>query len=139
MISFLHSGLRQEFDGERTIEGYKIHPELRKIIFTLAGYIQYRFQKDLVITEILRDKVMQDRYYRDNPKYRANPWKSVHQFGCGVDIRSYIFKENELVELVNFVNRNFSYDAQKSHQVALCHDIGWGKHIHLQVSPELPG
>ena len=137
LIKFKLTLLKDEFDGELSLEGNSLHPKLRTIVFTLAGYTDYHFGKDIVITEILRDQATQDKYYCRNPEYQANPWKSVHQFGCGVDLRTWGFTERQLQEILDYINHSFSYDLEGSHPVALCHDIGRGKHFHLQVSPAM--
>ena len=137
LIKFKLPLLKDEFEGELSLEGYSLHPELRMIVFTLAGFADYHFRKDVTITEILRDQATQDKYYCRNPEYRVNPWKSVHQFGCGVDLRTWGFTERQLQEILDYINHSFSYDLEGSHPVALCHDIGRGKHFHLQVSPAM--
>ena len=133
MIYFKFPELRAEFEGERTINEYKIRPKLRVMVFALAGYVIYHFNKSLVVTEILRDQKIQDQYYRDNPEYRKKPWKSVHQFGRGVDIRAGNFTDDEINKVLAFLNSAFDY-GDGEHKAALCHDIGFGKHFHLQVS-----
>jgi len=59
----------------------------------------------------------------------------VHgQIPCrGIDIRSYVYKKPE--ELITEVNKHWIYDKSRPEKVcALLHDVGLGRHIHLQVS-----
>jgi hypothetical protein len=48
------------------------------------------------------------------------------------DIRYYIYNDPD--KLVNLINQNFIYDTRRKHlKVAVFHDTGHGRHIHLQV------
>ena len=135
MISFKFPHLRAEFEGRRAVEGYKVQPGLLKLLFFLEGYCQYHFGKSIVVTELLRDGAAQDRLYKRLPEYAKKPWKSVHQFGCGADIRTSNFTQSEIDEIADIINRWFDYDQEGSHPSAIAHDIGRGKHLHLQVKP----
>ena len=137
MIDFKHPALRDEFAGRRSVDGQTIHPKIRAPVFALSGYADYHWGKSLTVTEILRDAKTQDRYYRGSASYQRKPWKSVHQFGCGVDFRAANFTEAETAEMLAFLNDNFDYGDDK-HKTAVCHDIGLGKHLHLQIHPDTP-
>ena len=52
----------------------------------------------------------------------------------GIDIRSHIFPDPWKV--VNHINDNWCYDPLREHkQVALCHTVGRGMHLHIQSHP----
>ena len=134
MMKFKHSKLAEDFEGYTLLNGCKLNPKLQAMVFTLAGFMEYFFHKDIIITEILRDQGTQNKYYAGNAKYAKKPWKSVHQFGCGVDVRISDFTENEIEKCVDFLKGAFEYGDNK-HSVVVIHDIGLGKHMHLQVKP----
>lgn len=52
----------------------------------------------------------------------------------GIDIRSYIYTNP--AEICTYINRHWSYDPKRPEmKCAIFHDVGKGKHIHLQVHP----
>ena len=132
MIKFKHLQLQSEFEGDITVSGFPLNAKLQSMVFALNGFVEYFFGKSITITEILRDQETQDRYYKENAKYAKKPWKSVHQFGCGVDVRVAGFNDDEVEEMVAFLSGAFDYGDDK-HDVVVNHDIGLGRHIHLQV------
>ncbi len=134
MIKFKHLQLRSEFEGDICVNDYHLNPKLQAIVFALAGFMEYFFGKHIVITEILRDQETQDRYYTGNAQYAEKSWKSVHQFGCGVDVRISDFTDDEVEECIAFLSGAFDYGDDK-HDVVVIHDIGFGRHLHLQVKP----
>ncbi|MBC8204796.1 hypothetical protein ISS30_01735 [bacterium] len=135
MIFFKYPQLKLEFEGLSEIEKRLVRPELLKLLYFLEGYCTYNFNKSIIITELLRSRESQDRYYRNNPAYEQNPWQSPHQFGCAADIRSAVFEPEEIDDIIAIVNRWFPYD-NSGKSSAIYHDIGKGAHIHLQVKPE---
>ncbi len=50
----------------------------------------------------------------------------------GLDIRSWIYDDPQ--SIVDFINDRFTYDPKRpKYKCALYHDVGKGKHIHLQT------
>jgi len=134
MIKFKHLQLPAEFEGDLTVNDCPLNPKLQAMVFALNDFAEYFFGKSITITEILRDQETQDKYYAGNAKYAEKPWKSVHQFGCGVDVRAAGFSDDEIEEMIAFLSGAFDYGDDK-HDVVVIHDVGLGKHIHLQVKP----
>ena len=53
-----------------------------------------------------------------------------------VDLRSWIYTDDELKSLIQEVNTMWEYDSTRPHlKCIICHDSGGGKHLHLQVHP----
>ncbi len=132
MIRFKHTALQGEFEEAPNEDGAKLSSGLRLIVFALAGFADYHFGKDVVITHILRSQAQQDEFYRENPRYKGKPWKSVHQLGRGIDIRSSLFNRGEIDRIIGYLNLHFLYGGGKP--TALYHNIGRGAHLHLQVA-----
>lgn len=125
MIKFKHEWLKNEFNNS-------IHPRLRVIVYAIAGFCEYEFNKNLTITEILRTQATQDIYYKDSPAYQRKPWKSVHQYGKGVDCRSFDFSMKEIKRIDEFVDKHFVYDKRRR-ESSIYHSVGHGNHLHFQV------
>ena len=124
IIEFKHARLKDEFES---IDG-----RLRFILYACAGYLFNKYGKRLVLTELLRTQEMQDEYYGSSEVYKVNPWKSVHQYARGADISVLYLTESEYTDLLNFVNKQVVYDGYKAS--AVVHDVGQGKHFHIQVN-----
>ena len=91
------------------------------------------FGKQPVVTSI----------YRSEAEHRAlcarlgvAPYASVHTYWRGVDLRSWIYSDDEIRQLLEIINSRFDYGRSKS--VAICHDVGAGRHFHIQA-PEADG
>lgn len=123
MIKFKYPFLEKEFEHE-------ISPRLRSLLYAVSGFVKHNFHKDIDITELMRDQDMQDRYYKNDPKYKVNPWKSVHQFGRGADIRSSGWTTEQIKQIDEFVDKYFDYGEKQS---SIYHDVGHGAHLHFQV------
>ena len=106
--------------------------KLKEMIRAGDKYAQIEFGKELVITDLLRTQESQDRIYKDNPNYHVKPWKSVHQYGRGCDIRTRNLDPKEIEKLTNFFNL-FQYDKNRPDKKScLVHDVGSGHHFHVQ-------
>lgn len=110
-----------------------VNSKLKKILYMLALYCEVEFGKDITITELYRTQDEQDQYYEDNQRYKEKPWKSVHQFGRGADVRSKNFEPDEAERIIKFLKCVTYRDGSKS-QTVVHHDIGLGEHFHIQVS-----
>jgi len=105
---------------------------LRFIILALAGFTFEEFGKPIKITSIFRTQETQDAIYWGNEKYKKSPWKSLHQFWQAADISVYYFLAEEQKGILNFLNNNIQYNEKQSHKTALIHNVGIGKHLHVQ-------
>jgi hypothetical protein len=123
-----------KFKDSRVETEWKYSSELservKKIAEIVAGFCQLNFGKDVVITHILRSQAEQDTFYANDAKYKEAPWKSVHQYGRGIDLRSRDFTPAEIERIVAFANM-ITYSKEKN--TCVYHDVGQGKHIHLQA------
>lgn len=104
---------------------------LKSLILDLDKYAYDRYQKNLVITMIYRTNEEQDNIYKDDERYKKKKFKSPHQFFQGVDIRSSIFNEDEIKDLVNYLNTRYN-DSNYYKYTAKCHNVGLGDHFHIQ-------
>jgi hypothetical protein len=105
-----------------------IDNRLRVILFALSEFVDYTFNKTIMLTELWRTKAEQLAIYPDKPQMT-----SVHQEGRGADIRVIgWFTDDECNKILKFLNATFEYNNQ--YQTALRHNVGQGDHIHIQVS-----
>lgn len=86
---------------------------------------------DIQVTGLHRTQKEQDRIYRNNPKYKKKPWKSVHQDWRGGDVGVNAFSTKTKRFLRDMLNRRFKN--MGTSKVCVWHDIGLGDHFHLQV------
>jgi len=100
----------------------KRNPKLISIALLFCKYVGGK----MLVTEIYRTKKMQRAYYPKDAKE-----KSIHQYWRGVDISVKGIKEDILQGAVNKINLLFPYGKKKI-KTALVHDIGLGRHLHLQ-------
>lgn len=128
IIEFKEHKLRLQFESPM------LDSRLVTIIYALAGYSCYKYHKSLMITELIRTQEEQDAIYGNNPAYQQQKWQSVHQYGRGVDLRIFYFKDDELADMLKWLSNTFTY-ATPNKFTALLHDVGQGKHLHVQVAP----
>jgi hypothetical protein len=113
----------------------KLHQKLRNIVLMIAHYSYSFFDKTLTVTGVYRMQIEQDRIYKDNPKYKKKPWRSVHQEFRGVDLRVSNLNDEQIKTLLSIAN-TIQYDLKRpTKKTALMHDVGEGNHIHVQVMP----
>lgn len=127
LINFKSSRQSEEFKSN------KLDRRLRIIIYALAGYTAEVYHKPIIITEIFRTQNEQDTIYGNDPKYKSNPWFSVHQEWRGFDFRTIGFTKDQIIDLLDFLNDNFEYNGG-THPTSLYHEVeNHGLHIHVQV------
>ena len=111
----------------------QLSAKLRDMVELGERFTKHQFNKELTITEIFRTQESQDEIYGNNPKYQEKPWKSVHQYWRGIDLRVWDFTEHEIEKLTTFFNC-FEYDPNRPEKkTCLVHNVGAGLHYHLQV------
>ena len=111
---------------------HHLDPRVRAITLLAAWYSWEKFKKVAVVTHILRSREEQIRFYKGDKEKR-----STHEFRRAVDLRSSIYTEEEITELVDYLNKSFPRTRFKT---VLYHSVGLGWHFHIQVSPEpVPG
>ena len=114
------------------IEQLKVdNPGLMYVLEFIRNFSQNTYNKEVTVTMILRTEAEQDHLYRNSTKYKAKKFRSPHQFGQAIDLRSKTFTIQEIDALVNATNNTFnSTNAYKP--TAMYHDIGSGLHFHIQ-------
>jgi len=109
---------------------------LYDLLTDLAKFCKDSYNKDVVLTMILRTKEEQDNIYKGTKnskgvKYDDKPWKSPHQFSHALDIRSKTYTKNEIKAIEEYLNDK--YNSKNFYKwTALCHDVGQGDHFHIQ-------
>lgn len=105
---------------------------LSDLIFDLAEHIADTYNKELVITMIDRTQEEQDAIYKDDAKYKVKKFKSPHQFWQAVDIRSSIFKKDEITAIEKHLNEKYN-PSNECAWTARNHVVGKGAyHFHIQ-------
>ena len=127
MILFKTENEKQEWNDS------KLDNRLKFIVYSISGYVKEKWNVDLTITEVFRIQQEQDRVYKDNPEYKISPWLSVHQEWRGIDFRSTDFTNEQINELLKYINDIVDY-GRIGKNTMICHDVGSGLHLHLQVS-----
>lgn len=129
MIICAQAGAEMKYKTNRTKSEYKTifekNLELHQIVSKMAFIAEYRYGKNLVITEVFRTQSEQDRYYRGKRQFT-----SPHQRWLAIDIRSKNFTKQQVKELVAFVNKDVKHNTYIP--TAFFHDVGLGPHIHVQ-------
>lgn len=105
---FKENGLEKEF--------MEIHPKLRMILFTLSGYLLHYFQKDVMITSLIRKE---DK-------------GSVHYWGRGADVRAHDLSDGAREMIEEWLNKMFIY-GKNGIETCYLHGEGANSHFHLQV------
>ena len=127
-------GSKLKFKTQHQAEQFVlIKPKLRGILLDLAFFVARKYDLILTITELYRTQEEQNHIYANNPKYQKEPWKSVHQYWRGADVR-VDFSPNTLVAILKYLNSNYIYDPKRPQKpTAIVHNVGRGNHIHIQV------
>ena len=104
---------------------------LKNLVFDVASYVWSKYEKNIIITMIYRTDEEQDAIYADDERYQKKKFKSPHQFMQAVDLRSKVFTNEEIDDIVNHINEKFD-DSNWYNWTAKCHDVGLGDHFHIQ-------
>jgi len=114
MLKFKTDELEQEFQ--------RIDNRLKVLLYSIAGFISYKFGKDFIITCL----------FRDTPG-------SVHKYWRGADGATGNLTKDEGDEIVKFINPTCIYG--KGDKLTIFDERqrtspGWtGPHFHVQVNP----
>lgn len=121
------------------IEYGEVDFKLQRILTFIDLYVILKHGMEITITELKRSQEEQDAIYLNaNDKlvrlqYERSPWKSVHQYGRGADIRTFDLPKHVKNDILELLNR-FVYDEERpDKKTAIFHDLGTGEHIHVQV------
>lgn len=133
MLRFKTDKLKDEFNGRNNLEGTAVDERVVFITLALAGYVDYYFNKYVVVTDVLRTQQEQDLLYSNIPEH-IRP-VSTHQFGRAIDVRITSFTNYELEEIKKYLNTHLVYSNTKF-DTCIVHNVGRGKHIHIQVDAD---
>ena len=106
MIRFKSDSVKKSYYGHTS------HHKLKELVVWLCD------RQDVLITQ----------------GYEKRNYVSVHSMipFRGVDIRSWIYDNPQ--SIVDDINKHWDYDSKRPEKkCAMYHDVGRGKHIHLQV------
>ena len=103
MLLFKCPNLKDEFN--------EITDKLKTILFAIAGWRDFYYHKDVVITSLIR---------RDNPN-------SVHYYGRGADLRIHDWTNDEISRAKLWIDTIFPYGKGKPTFYPE------SDHIHIQV------
>ena len=115
----------------------KYNRPLLKLIIDLYHWVEDKYGKDVILTMIFRTQEEQDNLYKGitnskNIKYDEYPWKSPHQFWHAIDIRSRVYNEDEIEEIVRYLNNKYNATIYYG-KTAVVHEVGdYGMHFHIQ-------
>ncbi len=103
------------------------------ILLQMASqYSEFEFRKEITITDLYRTPEENAKIYASS----TEPVNRPHTLWEGADLRSSIYKPNEIYKFVNFLNLFTSYGGKRI--TAFCHTVpGGAPHFHLQTSKEI--
>lgn len=105
---------------------------LMMLLLDIRDYVSIKYNKDIIVSHIYREQSEQDFYYKDNERYKKKKFKSPHQYFHGVDIRSSIFTQEEIDDIVIYINQRWD-NSNYYKWTSKCHKVGNnGKHFHIQ-------
>lgn len=117
MLLFKYNELETEFDA--------LDERLRKVAFSLAGFVMYTFGKHLFLTSVHRP----DNPHSTHAHYRAFDFRITPKSG-----EYSLFTDNEIQAIETFCE-GFIYDKDRLELSTLfVHDAGTGLHGHVQVN-----
>lgn len=135
---------RLKFKSERIQKEWEsgnVNIKLTKLINLIQHYISIECPdyREITITCIVRFDPEQDDIYLNHidpevvKRYKKNPWKSVHSFWRGIDVRTHNMPGTLPYKIDKMVNA-VTYDTSRPEkQTCKYHDVGTGEHLHLQV------
>lgn len=130
--------LREEFKKLNTR-----NKQLKELVEDLALWIKTQFNKELIVTHVLRTNEEQDRIYagtkRGSREYDKNPWISPHQVWTAVDLRTWFYTPEEIDKIVNYLNTKYK-ETNYYRTTAMYHEVfnskgeSHGTHFHIQYT-----
>lgn len=120
-VDFKTNRIEQEYEQLKSK-----NKELFRIVEFADRQLEFVSSKNVVITEIYRTQAEQDRYYRGKKKFRSR-----HQDWLAVDIRSRHLNLFQISTIIDTINNVYG-DGNFYTTTAFYHDMGLGKHIHIQ-------
>ena len=104
---------------------------LRNIAMDIDSFCKNNFNQEIIITSIFRTEEEQTKIY-------GYPKPSVHMYWRGLDFRSWVFTEEEIKKITEYVSSKYGYDKLRPEKkVAFRHKVKDGaEHFHVQTHPK---
>ena len=116
----------------------KVDLRLRGIVADAAWFLGSRGYP-CVVTCLWRTPQKQAAVRARAKELRAvEPVRSPHEFGRAADLSIHDIPNDVVFDLVTYLNGEYPYDDEGRFKTALRHDVGFGDHVHLQVSWQVP-
>ncbi len=108
--------------------------KIKEIVLSAASYMMDKYKYEIVVTEVFRSQAEQDDIYKNDPNYKIKPWRSVHQDGRGVDLRTNDMTKAMIDDLRDYLN-TIPYDPKRPEKkTCLVHEVdNHGNHFHIQT------
>lgn len=131
LLTLVNERLKMKFKSERIKEEFELlkskNVELYNLVISLDTYILDKYKKQIVLTDLFRNKAEQEKIYGLGTK-RVSP----HMLWHAVDLRSSIFLQKEIEEIVSYLNQKYNHK-NKYKFTAMCHEVkNFGMHFHIQ-------
>ncbi len=125
MVEFKTDRIKKEYLELKTKNN-----RLYRLIECISEFVSLEFNKNVVLTEVLRTQAEFEALYAQTPPAQK-PARSPHMDWKAVDLRSSIYTPEEITRLVAFCNQ-FRFRAGLK-KVAIYHKInGNAFHFHVQ-------
>ncbi len=131
-------------DDKTASEFPKLDLRIRGIVADAAYFLGSRGFPCLV-TCLWRDPKEQEAIRAKAKELGApEPVRSPHEFWRAADLSIHGISDSVISDLVAYLNEKYPYDPSTSsgqagrYKTALRHDVGFGDHLHLQVSWQVP-
>jgi uncharacterized protein YcbK (DUF882 family) len=105
------------------------NPKLVDLLIDLTDFVSSTFKKDVVLTSVYRSPEQQADLYKNSERKVVN---SAHSTYEAVDLRSFIYTQNEIEAICSYLNAKYKNANKKP--VALYHSIAGGApHFHVAL------
>jgi len=107
------------------------NPFLYNMILDVEKFSQDNFQIEPVITNIWES--IEEVKQLHGGVYTPN----IHEEYRAVDLRSSTYNPQQIQDIVNYIDKNYTYDPQRPQmKCVLYHTVGAGWHFHFQNHPK---
>ena len=115
---------------EKLMAGYyeELDPRCRAILLELDEWLEWKFNKGIVITQIGR--TLEENKAIGGFEFSAHIIRE-DEYVRAVDFRSRIYTEEEKIAIVNHLEKTWNRHVKFIHIVATTH--GTGPHIHVNI------
>ena len=103
----------------------KIDPRLRGVLFDLTLWTWRKFKVQLVLTQLNRTK-------EENDNLGGYEF-SAHLYGRGADVRTHDFTEDQIAQIVEYLNKTWNTKRQEKFLHIKYHSARTGPHLHINI------